>query len=65
MFQLNVEAFPEAYNTYDSLGDAYLENRQYELAILNYKISLNLNPNNSNAKEKLRELEVLNNATLK
>ena len=65
LFQLNVEAFPEAYNTYDSLGDAYLENRQYELAILNYKISLNLNPNNSNAKEKLRELEVLNNATLK
>jgi hypothetical protein len=35
LFQLNVEAYPEAWNVYDSLGEAYMESGQYELAILN------------------------------
>ena len=59
LFRLNVEAYPDAYNVYDSLGEAYMENGQYELAIMNYKKSLELNPNNANAEEKLREIELL------
>ena len=56
IFKLNVEAFPEESNTYDSLGEAYMVNQDYELAIENYEKSLALNPDNTNAVDKLRVL---------
>ena len=43
VFKLNVRCFPRGFNTYDSLGDAYLENRDKSLAIQNYKRVLDLN----------------------
>src|SRR6185436_17262484 len=45
-FKLNVEMYPQADNTYDSLGDAYVENGDKQLAIQNYKKVLELNPKN-------------------
>ena len=57
IFKLNVEAYPEAYNTYDSLGEAYMKNGDKELAIKNYKKSLELNPKNTNAVNMLKKLE--------
>jgi CubicO group peptidase (beta-lactamase class C family) len=57
VFKLNVNSFPDAYNTYDSLGEAYMINGDVELAIKNYKKSLELNPDNNNAVNKLKELE--------
>ena len=54
IFKLNVNAYPKAWNVYDSLGEAYLRNSQEKLAIRNYKKSLKLNPANQNAKEILR-----------
>ncbi len=57
IFKLNVEVYPEAYNTYDSLGEAYMVNGDKELAIKNYKKSLDLNPNNTNAVNILKKLE--------
>ena len=59
LFRLNVEAYPEAANVYDSLGEGYMENGQYQLAIINYKKSLELNGNNSNAQERLEILAKL------
>ncbi len=56
LFRLNVEFYPEAPNTYDSLGEAYMLRGDKELAIANYERSLELNPDNQNAVEKLREL---------
>ena len=56
IFKLNVEAYPQHFNTYDSLADAYLSNNERELAIQNYKKSLELNPNNANATEALKRL---------
>ncbi len=56
IFALNVEAFPEGFNTYDSLAEAYMVNGQNELAIANYNKSLALNPGNDNARAKLAEL---------
>jgi tetratricopeptide (TPR) repeat protein len=53
IFKLNVEMFPKAFNTYDSLGEAYMVHGDKELAIANYKQSLQLNPDNANAKQKL------------
>ncbi len=56
LFELNVEAYPEAFNTYDSLGEAYMIHGEAELAIANYERSLELNPDNGNAVEMLKKL---------
>lgn len=56
IFQLNIEAFPASYNAYDSLGEAYMANGDKELAIKNYKKSLELNSKNTNAVEMLKKL---------
>ena len=57
IFKLNVEAYPKAANTYDSLGEAYLNLDQQDLAIANYKKSLELDPGNTSAAEAIRKLE--------
>lgn len=56
VFKLNVELYPQSFNTYDSLGEAYMEAGNKELAIENYKKSLELNPNNQNGKRMLDKL---------
>lgn len=56
IFKLSVEAYPESYNTYDSLGEAYMNNGEKDLAIQNYQKSLQLNPNNRNGIEMLKKL---------
>ncbi|OFX86013.1 MAG: hypothetical protein A2W99_16595 [Bacteroidetes bacterium GWF2_33_16] len=55
LFELNTIAFPTSWNVFDSYGEALLKDGQKELAIKNYKKSLELNPSNTNA------IEVLNN----
>jgi imidazolonepropionase-like amidohydrolase len=56
IFQLNVEAYPESFNAYDSLGEAYMASGDKELASRNYRKSLELNPKNFNAVEMLKKL---------
>lgn len=56
IFKLNVEMFPEAFNPYDSLGEAFMVNGDKELAIKNYAKSLALNPKNTNAIEMLQRI---------
>jgi CubicO group peptidase (beta-lactamase class C family) len=55
-FQLNVEFYPKESDVYDSLGEGYMANGDKELAIANYKKSLELNPKNTNAAEALKKL---------
>jgi len=50
LFTLNTQEFPESANTYDSLAGAFYHNKQFELSKKYYKISLELNPANDNAK---------------
>jgi Flp pilus assembly protein TadD len=57
IFKLNVEDFPNSSNVYDSLGEAYMVNGDKELAIRNYRKSIELNPQNDNGKEMLKKLE--------
>ncbi len=57
IFKLNVEAYPKSFNTYDSLAEAYMTINERELAIQNYKKSVELNPNNTGAIENLKRLE--------
>jgi tetratricopeptide (TPR) repeat protein len=55
-FKLNVEFYPNSFNVYDSLGEAYMANGDKELAITNYKKSLELNPQNTHGAEMLKKL---------
>lgn len=61
IFKINVDAFPKSFNVYDSLGEGYLKNGERELAIANYKKSLELNPDNDNA---MQMLEMINGGTV-
>lgn len=58
VFKLNVKLYPTAWNTYDSLGEAYAKAGNKELAIENYKKSIELNPDNEIGKEMLKKLEM-------
>lgn len=55
VFELNVEAYPEAFNPWDSLAEAYMEAGDREKAVEYYRKSLALNPGNANAKRMLRD----------
>lgn len=57
IFKLNVAEYPGGFNTYDSLAEAYMNNGDAELAIQNYKKSLELNPQNTSATAALKRLE--------
>lgn len=57
IFALNVNAFPESWNAYDSLAEAYMVNGENQQAIKFYQKSLEKNPDNENAKEYLTKLK--------
>ncbi len=56
-FLLNLENFPKSFNVYDSLGEAQAAAGNVKAAIMNYKISLKLNPENINAEKAIHRLE--------
>jgi imidazolonepropionase-like amidohydrolase len=62
VFKLSVEVDPRYYNTWDSLAEAYMDHGDKQLAIQNYKKSLDLNPANLNAVEKLKQLNAPDSA---
>jgi len=57
LFRMNVELFPESWNVYDSLAEAYAVKGEKGLAIQNYEKSLQLNPDNQNGKDQLKNLK--------
>jgi uncharacterized membrane protein len=57
IFQLNVQAYQQSSNAYDSLGEAYMDAGDKVQAIASYRKSLELNPKNANAVSMLRKLE--------
>ena len=56
IFEMNADAYPDAWNVYDSLGEAYLESGNKKQAKVYYEKSLELNPDNKYAKEALKDL---------
>jgi len=56
ILELNAEAFPRWWWVYDSLGEAYMGAGEKELAIKNYKRSLQLDPGNQHAALMLKQL---------
>jgi tetratricopeptide (TPR) repeat protein len=57
LLKLNVQLNPNSGNAYDSLGEAYRKSGQKDLAIESYKKSLDKNPDNTNARDKLKQLQ--------
>jgi CubicO group peptidase (beta-lactamase class C family) len=56
LFKINVELYPQSWNAYDSLGEACMVNGEKEMAITNYRKSLELNPQNENGAKALKKL---------
>jgi pimeloyl-ACP methyl ester carboxylesterase len=57
LFELNVAMFPDRFNPYDSLGEAYLAAGDREKAIASYRKSYALNPKNTNAARMIDKLK--------
>jgi sugar lactone lactonase YvrE len=56
VFKLNAESYPNSFNVYDSLAEAYMNDGQTDRAVQFYEKSLEINPANTNAKEMLQKL---------
>jgi len=56
ILKVNVDLFPESSNVYDSYGEALMVSGQIDLAIQNYRKSLELNPANQNARGVIERL---------
>jgi hypothetical protein len=57
MFTLNTMIFPRDWNVWDSLGECCEKMGKSDLAVEHYRKSLELNPNNENAKIALERLK--------
>jgi glyoxylase-like metal-dependent hydrolase (beta-lactamase superfamily II) len=57
IFKMNLELFPQSWNVYDSLAEAYAVKGETGLAIQYYERSLKINPDNQNAKDRLKNLK--------
>lgn len=57
VFTLNTQLFPNAWNTWDSLAEAYMEKGEKQIAIGFYRKSIALNPDNEYAKKMVQKME--------
>ncbi|WP_347216826.1 serine hydrolase [Chryseobacterium sp.] len=57
VFVLNAKENPQSANAFDSLGEGYFSAKNYVLALENYKKSLALNPENTNATKMIYTIE--------
>ena len=56
IFNINMGQFPSSSIVYSGLGDAYFGQGNLDLALLNYKKSLSLDPKNNTAKKMISKL---------
>jgi beta-lactamase regulating signal transducer with metallopeptidase domain len=57
IFKLNVEQYPDSWNVYDSLGEAYMAAGKYDAALANYETALKMNPESESSQHALQELK--------
>jgi len=57
IFKLNVKEYPDSWNVYDSLGEAYMVAGKYDEARDNYKIALEKNPESESSRNALEKLK--------
>lgn len=58
IFKLNIETYPNAFNVYDSYGEALLILGDTAEGVENYKRSIQLNPENENGLNVLKDLGI-------
>jgi tetratricopeptide (TPR) repeat protein len=56
-FELNVRLFPNSSNAWDSYADCSLRRGDRTTALKSYRKSLELNPDNENARDMIEQLE--------
>lgn len=56
-FRMNTQNYPESYNAFDSLAEAYANFGNSEKALENYQQSLQLNPENEHARMQIEKLK--------
>jgi len=59
VLELNVKQYPDSWNCYDSLGEAYMAAKQYDKASQNYQVAVNMNPESQHSKDQLEKLQTL------
>ena len=59
IFKQNIKNYPNSFNVYDSMGEAYMIKGEKQMAIKNYEKSILLNPNNDNGKKMLEKHQQL------
>jgi len=57
IFKLATNEFPKNANLFDSLGEAYFINKQYDLALESYKKAISLGGTNGNAEKMIEKIE--------
>jgi CubicO group peptidase (beta-lactamase class C family) len=57
IFKLATNEFPKDANLFDSLGEAYFTDKQYDLALENYKKAISLGGTNGNAEKMIDKIE--------
>jgi predicted alpha/beta superfamily hydrolase len=57
LFKENVRNYPNSWNVYDSMGEAYMKKGETKLAVENYERSIALNPGNEDGREMLKKLK--------
>lgn len=57
VFELNLKENPNSANAYDCIAEAYFTNEQFDLARQNYQKSLDLYPENTNAKDMINKID--------
>jgi Tfp pilus assembly protein PilF len=56
VFKFNAHAHPESADVWEQLGDAFMKTGDRQQARENYEKSLQVNPQNTKVKEKLKPL---------
>jgi len=56
IFKINTDLYPNSANAFDSLGEAYMLSGDKANAIKYFRKSLQLNPNNVNARKNIKEM---------
>jgi tetratricopeptide (TPR) repeat protein len=56
VFKISVQISPDSWVTYSTLADAYLKNKQENLALINYEKSIELNPDYLEGRNHIEQL---------
>ena len=57
IFELNTKFFPDSWNVWDSLAEAYAKAGKKDLAIQYYEKSIQMNPQSESGKKALADLK--------